>query len=389
MLSPADDYPLHQRPEPFMLAGRDRNFYDRFFFNGYNAQSTCFFALALGIYPQLGIMDAAFSVRVGDKQYNLRASKEMTDDRLNMQIGAIRLAIVRPMQETRIEIADNEWGLSGSLVAHAAHVPIEEPRFTRRQGARVMMDVTRATQNIHWQGHIDCANTRHDVDGFFGTRDRSWGIRQIGAGDAQPLVPAHDPQFYWLWAPSYLLPEGEDFAPAAKSGAHLFIHTNDDGEGVGWNRHAQLLDSPAVAAAESKSFKAIDFQLAYVPGTRRVDTLTATLADDTTLTLTRFGQPFYMQGLGYLHPTWGHGMHHAPSDFAGDKSAAMHFDVLDLTQAEADLEKGQLHNVHIQQPMRARLTTPQGVRLGYGALEQLLLGAHAPSGFRDILDGAR
>ena len=33
MLTPADDYPLHQSPEPIAFAGTDRNFYDRFFFN--------------------------------------------------------------------------------------------------------------------------------------------------------------------------------------------------------------------------------------------------------------------------------------------------------------------------------------------------------------------
>ncbi|MBE8191313.1 MAG: hypothetical protein HAW64_03740, partial [Alphaproteobacteria bacterium] len=59
MLTPADDYPLHQTPEPFAFSGGDRNFYDRFFFNGYDEKSDIIFALALGVYPQLGIMDAA------------------------------------------------------------------------------------------------------------------------------------------------------------------------------------------------------------------------------------------------------------------------------------------------------------------------------------------
>ncbi|MDG1007960.1 MAG: hypothetical protein P8P44_07055, partial [Alphaproteobacteria bacterium] len=53
MLTPADDYPLHQTPEPMAYAGSDRNFYDRFFFNGYSADGAVFFAAALGVYPQL------------------------------------------------------------------------------------------------------------------------------------------------------------------------------------------------------------------------------------------------------------------------------------------------------------------------------------------------
>ena len=34
MLSKADDYPIHQTPDPIAFSGTDRNFYDRYFFNG-------------------------------------------------------------------------------------------------------------------------------------------------------------------------------------------------------------------------------------------------------------------------------------------------------------------------------------------------------------------
>ena len=155
MLTPADDYPLHQTPEPMAYAGSDRNFYDRFFFNGYSADGAVFFAAALGVYPQLNIMDASFSLSYEGRQYNLRTSKEMLGDRLALSIGPLSLEIVKPMQETRITLADNEGGLSGSLTATARHEAIEEPRFTRRQGTRMMMDLTRATQNIEWTGTLD------------------------------------------------------------------------------------------------------------------------------------------------------------------------------------------------------------------------------------------
>jgi len=49
VLTKADDYPIHQRPEPIMHAGKDRNFYDRYFFNGYTKEGQRFFALVLGL----------------------------------------------------------------------------------------------------------------------------------------------------------------------------------------------------------------------------------------------------------------------------------------------------------------------------------------------------
>ena len=61
MLSKGDDYPIHQTPEPIAFVAGQRNFYDRYFFNGYDSDGEKFFAFALGVYPYLDVMDAAFS----------------------------------------------------------------------------------------------------------------------------------------------------------------------------------------------------------------------------------------------------------------------------------------------------------------------------------------
>ena len=53
MLSKGDDYPIHQTPEPIAYVAGQRNFYDRYFFNGYDAAGEKFFAFALGVYPIL------------------------------------------------------------------------------------------------------------------------------------------------------------------------------------------------------------------------------------------------------------------------------------------------------------------------------------------------
>ena len=75
MLTKADDYPIHQTAEPIAYAGTDRNFYDRYFFNGYTPDGSVFFAAALGVYPALNVMDGAFCVVVDGVQHNLRLSR--------------------------------------------------------------------------------------------------------------------------------------------------------------------------------------------------------------------------------------------------------------------------------------------------------------------------
>ncbi len=94
MLTKGDDYPLHQRPEPIACSGSDRNFYDRYFFNGYSNKRHEFFALSFGIYPHLNIMDASFCVSLDGIQHNLRASRHMGMERFDTQVGSIFLEVV-------------------------------------------------------------------------------------------------------------------------------------------------------------------------------------------------------------------------------------------------------------------------------------------------------
>ncbi len=226
MLTPADDYPLHQTPEPVALASGERNFYDRFFFNGYAADGSVFFAAALGVYPQLNIMDASFCLTVDGKQHNLRASKHMLGDRLDLVVGPVCIEIIEPLSRVRVSIDEPENGITASLEATARHEAVEEPRFSRHNGPRLFMDYTRATQNVSWQGEIGFKGTTYKVIGWYGTRDRSWGIRPVGENDPQSGVPEMAPQFYWLWTPINF------------DNHVLFCHTNDDGDGVPWTRPA-------------------------------------------------------------------------------------------------------------------------------------------------------
>lgn len=90
MLTKADDYPIHQTPEPIAYTGTDRNFYDRYFFNGYSPDGAIFFAAALGVYPALNVMDGSFCVVVDGVQHNLRASRVLVMERMDTRVGRCR-----------------------------------------------------------------------------------------------------------------------------------------------------------------------------------------------------------------------------------------------------------------------------------------------------------
>src|SRR5262249_17755364 len=74
-------------------------------------------------------------------------------------------------------------GLSADLAFYARTGAIEEPRFTYRPEGRVLMDLTRLTQFGFWEGYIRLGDEEISIfpDRTPGTRDRSWGVRPVGA----------------------------------------------------------------------------------------------------------------------------------------------------------------------------------------------------------------
>jgi hypothetical protein len=369
VLTKGDDFPIHQTAEPVAYAGTDRNFYDRYYFNGYapGVGDDGFLAVAFGVYPHINVMDASFCWLMNGRQVNLHASRGLGMERMDTQVGPISVTVVEPLKVLRIKVEAPDEGIRAELTFTGRAFPLEEPRFTRRNGPRVLMDVTRLTQNGRYEGWVEVDGERTDVSGWVGTRDRSWGVRPIGAPDAQPASPAILPQFFWLWSPCVM--EGGD----------LYFHTNDDAHGRLWNRRAAW--RPEGGGIEDEHhYDESSYRIEWKQGTRQAQTAALTLTDERGETTVTFdvGRTFMMLGLGYGHPRWGHGISHGEAvtvereDFRPDELDAM-----------------QPHHLHIQASVGVTMTDPDGtVRHGKGVLEQLAIGPHAPSGFTGLLDAA-
>ncbi|MBO6668912.1 hypothetical protein [Parvibaculum sp.] len=369
MLTKADDFPIHQTPEPIAFSGTDRNFYDRYFFNGYTRSGDVFFAAALGVYPHLNIMDGAFSVIVDGVQHNLHVSRFLNSERLDTQVGPLSIDVVEPLHSLRVRVAENEHGIKADLTFTGRAPALKEPRFTRRNGPRTLMDLTRLTQNGTWEGWIEVKGKRIEVKSsdFVGTRDRSWGVRPIGASDAQPMVPPMEFQFFWLWAPLNF------------DDCITLFHVNDDEHGEPWNLSGVVC--PLGRDAKSQEMDRVSYEIDYISGSRHAKSCSIFFetrkGEKTRIDLTpKFH--FYMMGIGYGHPEWAHGAH------KGDN--AVGYEEFRLS----DIKSYAPPHLHIQAISDAVMTLPDGsTRKGCGILEQMIVGPHAPSGFTDILDPAK
>ena len=362
VLSRGDDYPIHQTPEPVAYAGTDRNFYDRYFFNGYAPDGSGFFAAALGIYPHLDIIDAHFTVVRNGVQHCIHASAELRMERMAMEVGPFSVEIVEPLQVLRLRLEPVD-GMAADITFTGRAFPIEEPRFTHRIGPRAFMDYTRLTQNGRYTGWIEVDGDRQDLaEGSLGTRDRSWGIRPIGARDPQPMPGAPLPGFFWQWTPINF--------PAGS----LFFHVNNDEQGEAWNTRAAWAGEGALPSEVEEGHGSMRTRLE--PGTRWPAGGTLSLAlrgAPEQVTFEPLGR-FQMRGLGYTSPEWGHGMYHGPLKVERED---IDLDELDPLAPE---------NLHVQVPVRV---TGSDGSAGIGVFEQLIIGRFAPLGLKEFLDGAR
>lgn len=365
-LSWGDDFPVHQTPEPIAYTGAARNFYDRYFFNGYHLGEDIFFAAALGVYPYVNVMDAAFSFIRDGVQHNVLGSKTMHLERMDTRVGNVGVDVLEPLHKLKVTVNDEANGLKAELVFTGRAPAQEEPRFTRRIGSQLMMDYTRLTQNGAWEGWIEHKGTRLEVEpaNWVGTRDRSWGVRNIGAADTQPNPAAPDsPQFYWLWAPI----NWDDCV--------TLYHLNDDEFGRPWNTNGVFV--PLTGNGEVEEMAQVSSDIEFIPGTRhaqvarlRFQRHTGGVAEITM----RPRYHWYMQGVGYGHSKFSHGVYHGELETGYEEYA-----LADVDDAAT---------LHIQAISDVEMVGDFGERTGRGVLEQLILGPHQPSGFNELLDMA-
>ncbi|HEV3227285.1 MAG TPA: hypothetical protein VGZ52_10635 [Acidimicrobiales bacterium] len=365
---PLDEYPLHQAPVSLEHpATSDPNFYDRCYFNGHDRTGDVFLVTGLGIYPNLGVIDAYATVRRGDTQHTVRASDALPMDRMNQRVGPYRIEIIEPLQKLRLVCDGAEHGVAMDLTWTGSFPAVEEAHHVVRRQGRVIIDACRFAQVGTWSGTLAVGGDDIVVDDttWVGTRDRSWGIRPVGGPEAPNRATAEmDPNFgfWWTYIPlrfdhfALVLIMQEDGGGFRSLNDAVRVRTGDDGqpliEQLGWP----------------------DIDIRYRPGTRIPTGAVVRMAD-------RSGKPITLEiesksyvvlhaGCGYgTDPDWSHGEWRGRGFVEGatydmndpDIVARTPFGVIDhVARADCDGQEG------------------------WGLFEHGSIGRHAPSGFDDF-----
>ncbi|MCE4266304.1 hypothetical protein [Rhodococcus globerulus] len=363
MLSKWDDYPIHQAAFPIaQTVSSDAGRYDRHWMAMHDKDLTTQVGFGLSVHPNRGIVDASISVSRNGRQRSTFASAPLRRDH-DMAAGPLRLEVVEPMRQLRV-VLDEYEGMSADLTFTAVTQHIEDSRMRRESGTTLISERVRTVQFGEWSGTMtvdgdtfECNN--HDWWGF---RDRSWGSRTTGTV-AESKNSAQQSSIYFAWT---LLRFDDEC---------LLVAINETPEGISEARTVAVLPflKPGDAAYGEEDLitrsDTFEFDIAYVPGTRRAEHVTLHVGPRgqvaREIEITPKGE-FLMQGLGYYHPRWKHGTDHG--------GLAVGSQAWDL----ADVDPARIENVHAQQICRAQRSDGA---IGLGLFEHVALGPHLPTGF--------
>jgi hypothetical protein len=197
-LSPLDDFPIHQVPDVMRhVATSDRNFYDRYYFNCHPCSDEMMLIIGLGQYPNLGVADGFALLRRGPSHRVVRASRELGLDRMNTTVGPLRVEVIEGLKRLRV-VLEPGYGDMAFDLTWEGDIPaqLEPPHFLRWQ-ERVIFDSRRLSQTGRWSGTISVEGEDIEVtpDRWWGSRDRSWGIRPVGESEP-PGIQAKNPGTY-------------------------------------------------------------------------------------------------------------------------------------------------------------------------------------------------
>jgi hypothetical protein len=364
---PLDEYPIHQLPLPMRYVGTsDRNVYDRCIFQGVDHTADAYFITGLGVYPNLGVIDAYATVRRGDRQWAIRTSGARPADRMKQEVGPYRIEVIEPFHKLRLICDADAQGIGFDLLYESEYGPISEPQHIRRHGDRILLDASRFAGVGTWTGElrVDGDTIAVTPDRYTATRDRSWGIRPVGEAEPDGKPKTFD-GMWWCWIPLRF----DDFA--------LHVILEEDQYGArNTNFAVRVFPESSGRAPEQLGWPLPEIR--YNSGTRYPTraSMDLTTRDGKVLTLDIepiIGIPLNV-GCGYgADPDWTHGVWKGEEWVDG--SVYDHNDPAVSGRAAFSL---------VDHVARATFDGQEG----WGIFEHGAIGRHEPSGFTDLMSVA-
>ena len=290
MLTELDDLLCHQTAATFdEVAVTDHRFFDRTWFCAYAPDGGTCVITGMGAYANTNVLDGFAAVQRDGVQWNVRLSRGLRPRRTLMAVGPLAHEVEVPLSTFRLTLEPGEHDVSFDLRWTGAVPPTLEGRHQATLDGRGVEDYRRFVQLGTVDGSIEVDGHRTELDGWFGARDRSWGVRR-GVGGFEPFtgtLPAELTDgvlFFWL-----------AFTSGGVAGQ---LQLKEDGAGT-----RIVTDGTIVSEGSTDAVVAVEHDLELVPGTRvlRRGTLAVTTASgaEHEIEVTPSARPWAYVGTGY------------------------------------------------------------------------------------------
>jgi hypothetical protein len=402
MLTPYDEFPVHQASRPFSyIPSTDYNWDDGYFFAVYLPDP--------GIWLQTGMrinanadMIGGYAVFVqGNKQFTLRLNRCWRRE-FDLKIGPLRYEVIEPLKTWRLVLEPNESGLEFDVTWTGASPAVLEEHHVATNRGRRTTDQSRYAQAGNGSGSIAFRGQTVALcpEEWGASRDHSWGLY----AERPPLGPMQK------WLPPRDMPGKRRalrfwsvFTTELFSG---FYHTHEDENGSQMHIN-DVFATPFEGTMYRKGddrpivLKAYDLDMEFRPGTRVLKTARCRLTDDAggiwEQEYTVPSMPWTPRMIGYSPGSWKDGGNFFT--YHGSEELAMEWDdLLDISvQPMAPVVYGEGGEAALDtfgvraapdKPQTGttvnavcRTTSPDGeVSMGSAHLDFAVTGAYHPAG---------
>jgi len=187
MLTPYDEYPVHQAPYPFSyVPSTDYSWDDGYYFGVFSPKEQVFLAVGLRVNPNTDMVGGYALFNWQGRQYTVRFNRSWRRD-FALRVGPFSIDFIEPLRKIRLVLAKNASGLEFDLLWEGSSPAYMEEHHVSVNRGRRTTDQTRYSQPGKASGSIRFRDRRFDVEpgGWSGSRDHSWGLY----AERPPLAP--------------------------------------------------------------------------------------------------------------------------------------------------------------------------------------------------------
>lgn len=316
----------------------------------------------MGKYVNRNVIDAYAGVSIGKQQWNVRASRHLTDE--STVVGPITYDVIEPLGVVRFALAANDvLPISFEWIFRAA-VPCvmeEESRFER--GLKRYHQIGTPSGWVE----VDGVRTELTVANSVSTRDHSWGERRMVGKPETETPHMANVTTAVIWSPILMW---------RADGTHYGIHTFYQRHAVGDWEKAELMGGTEYRDGRREAWASLVPVLDVDDANRRVrgGTLNFTMGDGSArpITVTALGDTGFHLGGGLyfgLDDHW-HGEDRGPLHVDGEHIA-------DCTTVES------AHRLHQIRDNLVRFEDPVGGGVGVGNMQTIISGPHPEWGLTE------